>query len=338
MRGSGYVRYRIHVLLGLILLVGSIIPFGSGMVAVAAQTPVDCRGMADYVDAYHQVGVDYMAALDGLDFSKVEAWTADDFQQAQTALDRAITDVSALTPPPAATALQEKATESLQLIEEMLAAMQAGDLLAAMDSIDKVNAANGELDAIAIPLEEHCQIAILDNDNDGTPEIGAGSVVAATPGIDSSSALGTYANPYPIGTAHPTVDDWTIQVDSVIPDGTQQVLAENSFNSAPPPGEQFFIATITATNTGADEQSFDGNFRLRLLGANDEISTAFGNACGVTPNEWDEDIVVAPGESVTGNLCWSVATETLPYLRMFDDAAADASMAVYWSLGQEPAQ
>ena len=125
---------------------------------------------------------------------------------------------------------------------------------------------------------------------------------------------------------------------SVIPDGTQQVLAENLFNSEPPRGEQFFIATITATNTGAGEQSFDGNFRLRLLGANDEISTAFGNSCGVTPNEWDEDIVAAPGESVTGNLCWSVATETLPYLRMFDDAAADAGVAVYWSLGQEPTQ
>lgn len=93
---------------------------------------------------------------------------------------------------------------------------------------------------------------------------------------------------------------------------------------------------ITATNTSAVPQSFDSNFRLRVLGANDESSTAFGNSCGMPPNEWDEDIVAGPGESVTGNLCWPVATETLPYLRMFDDEAADAGVAVYWSLGQEP--
>jgi hypothetical protein len=332
------VKHRIVGLLGLILALGMIVPFVGTNVSVAAQTPADCTGMEPWVAAYHQVGVDYMAAISGLDSSNLENWTDAEFVTAQNALDTAIASVNALTPPAVAAPLQAKAVESLQMIKEMFTTVQTDGLFAALPYIDKVNAASDELDAIAIPLEEQCQIAILDNDDDNTPEIGPGNVISATPGIDPSAALGSYANPIPVGATQATVDGWSIQVVSVTPDGTQQVLDENSFNTAPEQGRQFFIATVTATWTGAGTQSFDGNYRLRVLGANNETYTAFGDACGVTPNEWDEDIVVASGESITGNLCWSVPADELPYLRMFDDESADSGSTVYWSLGQEPAQ
>lgn len=332
------MKHRFAALLGLVLAFGLVIPFLGNNTAIAAQAPADCAGMEPWVAAYHEVGVTYMTALSGLDSSNIENWTDAEFATAQSAIDTAIAGVNALTPPAVAAPLQAKALESLQMIQEMFTSVQEDGLFAALPYIDKVNAASDELDAIALPLEEHCQIAILDNDDDGTPEIGAGTVISATPGIDPSAALGSYANPYPVGTAMTTVDGWSIQIDSVTPDGTQQVLAENSFNTAPAAGRQFFIATVTATWTGTGAESFDGNFRLRVLGANNETYTAFGDACGVTPNEWDESTIVASGESVTGNLCWSVPTEELPYLRMFDDEAADAGSPVYWSLGQEPAQ
>lgn len=332
------MKHRFAALLGLVLALGLVIPFAGTNTAIAAQAPADCAGMDQWVAAYHQVGVAYTAAISGLDSSNIENWTDAEFATAQSALDTAIAGVTALTPPAVAAPLQAKAVESLQMIQEMFTTVQADGLFAALPYVDKVNAAGDELDAIVLPLEEHCQIAILDNDDDGTPEIGPGTVLSATPGIDPSAALGSYANPHPMSTAVTTVDGWSIQIDSVIPDGTQQVLAENSFNTAPEAGRQFFIATVTATWTGTGAESFDGNYRLRVLGANNETYTAFGDACGVTPNEWDEDIIVRSGESVTGNLCWSVPTEELPYLRMFDDASADAGSAVYWSLGQEPAQ
>ena len=332
------MKHRIAALLGLVLALGLVIPFLGSDTAIAAQAPADCAGMETYVDAYHQVGVDYMAALSTLDTSDLENWAAPEFAQAQAALSTAIAGVTALTPPPVAAPLQAKALESLQMFQQMLTEVESNGLFAALPYIDKMSVASDELDAIALPLEEHCQIAILDNDDDGTPEIGAGTVISATPGIDPAATLGSYANPYPVGTAMTTVDGWSIQVDAVTPDGTQQVLAENSFNDAPDTGRQFFIATVTATWTGTGAESFDGNYRLRVLGANNATYTAFGDACGVTPNEWDEDIIVASGESVTGNLCWSVPTEELPYLRMFDDESADAGSTVYWSLGQEPAQ
>jgi len=332
------MKHRIAALLGLVLALGLVIPFLGNTPAVAAQALADCAGMDAYVVAYHQVGGDYMAALSTLDTSNLENWSTPEFAQAQTALTTAIAGVNALTPPPVAAPLQAKAVESLEMFQQMLTEIETNGLFAALPYIDKMKVASAELDAIAIPLEEYCQIAILDNDDDGTPEIGAGTVISATPVIDPSAVLGSYANPYPIGTAATTVEGWSIQVVSVIPDGTAQVLAENSFNTAPEGGRQFFIATVTATWTSTGAESFDGNYQLRVLGANNATYTAFGDSCGVTPNEWDEDTIVRSGQSVTGNLCWSVPTEELPYLRMFDDASADAGSPVYWSLSQEPVQ
>ncbi len=332
------MKHRIGALLGLILALGLVIPFLGGSPAVAAQRPADCVGLQAYVDDYHQVGVAYMAAISGLDTSRLEDWTAPEFAQAQAAIDAAIAGVNALIPPPIAAPLQAKAVESLQLFKQMVTDVETNGVMAALPYIDQMSAASTELDAIAIPIEEQCQVAILDNDDDGTPEIGPGAIISATPGIDPSATLGSYANPIPLGQPNTTVDGWAIQVDSVTPDGTQQVLAENSFNEAPDTGRQFFIATITATWTGPGAESFDGNYQLRVLGANNETYTAFGDSCGVTPNEWNEDTIVRSGESVTGNLCWSVPTAELPYLRMFDDNSSDAGATVYWSLGQEPAQ
>lgn len=329
------MKNRIVALLGFVLAFGLLIPFaGSGSV-IAAQTPADCAGVEAWAAAYHQVGVGYMAAIADLDTSNLENWTTPEFTQAQAALDTTIAGVNALTPPAIAAPLQAKAVESLQMFKEMLTEIETNGILAALPYIDLMNTASAELDAIALPLEEHCQVAILDNDDDGTPEIGPGMVTAATSAVDPSAALGTYANPLPLGATQTTVDGWVIQIDSVVADGTADVLAENSFNEAPKAGRQFFIATVTATWTGGGAESFDGNYRLRVLGANDAVYTAFGDSCGVTPNEWDEDIIVRSGESVTGNLCWSVPTEELAFLRMFDDESADQNQAVYWSLGQE---
>ncbi len=130
--------------------------------------------------------------------------------------------------------MQAQAIESLQLFQEMLTAIETEGILAALPYIDQMSAAGDELDAIVLPIEEHCNVAILDNDDDGTPEVGPGTVLA--PDIDPSAPLGDYANPYPVGSAQPTDSEWTIQVDSVTPDGTQAVLDENSFNEEPEAG------------------------------------------------------------------------------------------------------
>lgn len=326
------MKHRLVAVMGLFLALGLFAPFVSES-RVLAQEPVECRGVQAYVDQYRAVGATYQAALDSVNSSDVENWTPEEFTQVLAALDVAIAGVNALTPPPIVVDMQAEAVASLELFKEMFTEMQTGGVLAALPYIDRANAAEANLDAIVLPIEERCQVAILDNDNDGAPEIGAGALL--DPAIDPSAPLGSYNNPYPVGSAQPTEGDWSIQVDSVTPDGTQAVLDENSFNEEPEAGRQFFIATITATNNGSAPATFDGNFRLRVRGADGTVYTAFGDACGVTPNEWDQNIEVAPGQSLTGNLCWSVPTDQLANLRMFDDAAENTTGLVYWSLGQD---
>ncbi len=325
------MKARIVVLAGLVLALGLLAPVTAGS-RVRAQEPVDCRGLQAYVDQYHAVGQTYQDALAGLDTSNLENWTSENFVAAHAAVDTAIAGVNALTPPAIAVEMQAQAVSSLELFKEMLTAIEQEGMLGALPYIDQINSAGDALDAIVLPIEEHCNVAILDNDDDGTPEVGVGAVL--DPALDPSAPLGDYTNPIPVGTAQQTVDSWTIQVVSVTPDGTQAVLNENSFNEAPDAGRQFFIATITAVNTGAAPATFDGNFRLRARGADGTIYTAFGDACGVTPNEWDQDMNVAPGASQTANLCWSVPSDQAQNLRMFDKQA-ESSGLVYWSLGQD---
>lgn len=326
------MKNRVVAVLGLFLALGLLTPFVTGPRVLAQELP-ECRGLQAYVDQYHAVGQEYQAALVTLDTSNVENWTPEDFLAAHAAVDAAIAGVSALTPTPIVVEMQAQATTALELFKEMLTVIETDGVFAAFDYIDRINAAGDQLDAIVIPIEERCQVAILDNDDDGTPEIGSGGFESAD--IDPSATLGAYNNPFPIGTSAATEGGWTIQVDSVTPDGTQAVLAENQFNEAPEPGQQFFIATITATYNGTGTATFDGNFRLRVRGADGTIYTAFGNPCGVTPNEWDQDLEAASGQSLTGNLCWSVPTDQLTGLRMFDKEAENAGGLLYWSLGQD---
>jgi hypothetical protein len=326
------VKHRVVAVLGLFLALGLLTPFTAGSRVMAQELP-DCRGLQAYIDQYRAVGQEYQAALIGLETSNVESWTPEEFAQALAAVDAAIAGIEALTPTPIVVEMQAQAVESLQLFQEMLTVIQTDGILAAVPYIDQISAASTELDAIVLPIEERCNVAILDNDDDGTPEVGAGATLV--PDLDPSATLGAYNNPYPVGTAAASEGGWSIQVDSVTPDGTQAVLAENSFNEAPETGRQFFIATITATNNGAAPATFDGNFRLRVRGADGTIYTAFGDACGVTPNEWDQNLEAAPGASLTGNLCWSVPTDQLANLRMFDKATENTTGLMYWSLGQD---
>src|SRR5215203_4057593 len=185
------MKHRFSAVLGIFLALGLLTPFASGR--VLAQQPVDCRALQPYVDSYHAVGQTYQLALDDLDTSNLENWTPAEFTQAQGAIDTALAGVNALTPPPIAVEMQAKAIESLELFKEMLTAIETEGIFAALPYIDQMTAAGDELDAIVLPIEEHCQIAILDNDDDGTPEIGSGAVLV--PEIDPNAPLGAYNNP-----------------------------------------------------------------------------------------------------------------------------------------------
>lgn len=151
------------------------------------------------------------------------------------------------------------------------------------------------------------------------PSASVTAQVTPTPQPASASgAAGTRDDPYPMHTAVSLSDGWVIVVNSVTPDATADVLAENSFNDPPEPGTQFFIANISATYEGPTSDKFDGSFRLRAVGPTSVSYSTFENSCGVIPDEITDAEVFTDG-TIEGNICWAVKEEDAPALVMYDD-------------------
>ena len=143
--------------------------------------------------------------------------------------------------------------------------------------------------------------------------------VTSTPiPASETGAAGTREDPFPLHTAVPLSDDWTIVVNSVTPDATDEVLAANSFNDPPEPGTQFFIANISATYTGRTSDEFGGSFRLRVVGPTSVAYSTFENSCGSIPDKLP-DAEVFEGGTIEGNVCWAVKEEDTAALVIYDN-------------------
>ncbi|GBD23773.1 hypothetical protein HRbin29_01445 [bacterium HR29] len=133
----------------------------------------------------------------------------------------------------------------------------------------------------------------------------------------ASGSLGSSReNPAPRGAAV-RLRDWIVRVEDVIPDATQMVLAENMFNTPPPPGRQYLIVRLTLQYEGEDETAipaFDLSFSL--FGDRRVEYTTYEEWCGVIPSELDTWKELMKGGEITGNLCWSVPTDEVESLAL----------------------
>lgn len=102
------------------------------------------------------------------------------------------------------------------------------------------------------------------------------------------------------------VGDWMIRVIGVELDATDAVLAENQFNSPPPPLSRFTMVTLEASYVGGPPAAFWFGSELRLVD-DDGAHTTFDPSCGVIPDDLAFGSEVFPGGTVTGNVCWVVA-------------------------------
>jgi hypothetical protein len=275
----------------------------------------------------------YNDATDEMSGIDVEEWTPEQLEAAANAAATLITGLESVTPPPAAEDLHAALIESFTTYGEMLEAIAESGIFGALTFLDRFEGIEVAIDEGGLAFETDCNVAFVDHDDDGTPEIGLG--IAATPisgtEIDPSAPAGSFQNPVPVGEPTDVGGGWEITVVSVTPDATEAVLAENSFNDPPEEGRQFFVAEVKVTNTGSSTETFDGNFRLRANGQSTEYDyRPFADRCGVVANEWEE-VPIAPGESVTANACWSVRAEDAPYLKLFDVEAVTETR-VYFSL------
>ncbi len=323
-------RRLIHIALLLTLIATSSL---ITLAPLAAQENPDCLGVDDYVLSVRTAQLAYLTAITGIDPANVEKWTPEELDVSIRATNTLTTTLAAIAPPPAADEVHSAIIETFNTWTLLLVAVQENGILGALSFLDAFTEVSARMDASGITFEETCQIAFLDNDDDGTPEIGAG-VQPAQPTsaeIDPSQPLGSFENPVPVGQTQNVGGGWEITVVAVRPDDTQAVLDRNQFNVPPIEGRQFFVADVMVENTGSQPASYDGNYRLRATGLNgDYTSFAPDDRCGVVDNEWDET-EIQPGEQVTRAICWSIPLEEVNAIRLYDHEAVTESR-VYFAL------
>lgn len=303
-----------------------------------AQDASDCAGAEDYVRSVRTLQLVYNENMNGLEASDVQDWTPEELQTAIDATTLLTLGLSALTPPPAAVDIHAALTDSFGIWLDLLEAVQQSGVLGAISFLDSFNEQGALIDSAGLAFEETCQVAFIDHDDDGVPELGAGNQPAPVTSaeIDPNAPSGSFQNPIPVGQSEGVGGGWEITVVAVRPDDTQAVLDENTFNEPPIEGRQFFVADVMVTNVGTEPAEFDGNFRLRATGLQgDYRAFAPDDRCGVVANEWEE-VEIAPGEQVTAAICWSVPSSDAGNIRLYDhDAVTEAR--VYFALTPNPA-
>ncbi len=300
----------------------------SGAAEAATQQSSACEGIDGYVLDVRTAQSAFLFPLAEFIATDVDEWDAD---QLRTALESAITmslRVDTISAPPAANSMHVALAGLFATWTELLTALEQDGLLAAMPFLEQFEEYQSSILKEGLAIELSCNVALVDHDGDGSPEVGLGVDPQAQSETDSGLAGGR-DNPIPIGQRTEAGTGIAITVVSVNPDATDIVLAENFFNSEPESGHQFFIAEVMVENVGVETVSFDGNFRLRAQGS-ESIYRAFADRCGVVANEWEE-VDIEPGEQVTAVMCWAVERSDTNNLVMFD-LEADGIPRVYYSL------
>lgn len=310
------------------LLVSVFLTTGAGSLA---QDDPGCEGVDDYVRSVRTLQLAYDQATGEIDEGDVQEWSPEEFTMAIAAAMNLTSGLESVTPPAAAVDIHESLIASTSAWTELLEAISESGIFGALLVLDQFEELQTPIDETGLAFEIACNVAFVDHDDDGTPEIGLGG--RATPEADGSPSAsfpsGSFENPVPVGEPQDVGGGWQVTVASVAPDSTATILAGNTFNDPPEEGRQFFVAGVMVENTGSEPANFDGNFRLRAQGQT-EIYRAFADRCGVVEDEWEE-IEIAPGEQVTAAICWSVPTADVPFIRLFDvDAITEAR--VYFSL------
>ena len=152
--------------------------------------------------------------------------------------------------------------------------------------------------------------------------------------VDGESGFGALDKPVPLMIRAPLGDGWDLAINSITPNANQLIANANMFNEPPAEGRQFVVASISATNTGADKRTFDASFRLRLASATSgNTYTTFDelDRCGVVPEAVTDD-PIAEGESNTGNVCWQVRIDDLDGLVVYSESFNEGEVAIWFDV------
>jgi hypothetical protein len=149
--------------------------------------------------------------------------------------------------------------------------------------------------------------------------------MAALPGPQPGAAS-TFPRlgPKPIGTPADIGAGWKLAVNGPAVDITDQVLADNQFNSPPPDGFRFIGVNVTYSYNG-DGSASAFAVTTKAVG---ESNLSLSTDCGVTPDEIDLTADIFSGGSVTGAVCF-VAPAASPALVLYATADFTGSSAMF---------
>lgn len=139
---------------------------------------------------------------------------------------------------------------------------------------------------------------------------------------------GHHLNPYPLGTSVVTSGGWTVKVDSTTLNADSQVEA---VNNQPPPaaGQQYSVVnlTMTAPVGGGPFELGDFLFYEQELQGNFKYTP---DACEPPQPDLGKVRQVSSGTSVTGNLCYQIATNDAATLMLTGFAPTGTNPRPVW--------
>ena len=145
---------------------------------------------------------------------------------------------------------------------------------------------------------------------------------------------GARSNPYPVGTPVRLDGAWRLTVNSATLDADAQVAALN-----PPPsaGSQYAVVNVSLTYVGPGTSNV-ASYVDEWLGAEGAGNALYQLAC--TPPPPDLSAVTeasAPGQTLTGNLCFEIASSEASTLLLVGTATTpeDTFKNVYFALGPD---
>lgn len=97
-----------------------------------------------------------------------------------------------------------------------------------------------------------------------------------------------------------TVGDWTVTIDAVDTDATDEVMAANEFNEDP--DGVYVLVTVTATYNGDDEAMASMDLAMRLQGSDGRQYATYDCDASVPDSLTNEPMLVAGG-TASGNVC-----------------------------------
>jgi hypothetical protein len=145
-------------------------------------------------------------------------------------------------------------------------------------------------------------------------------------------APGARANPIALGAVGDAGEGWRLKVVSATPDATQQVLATTNgygehLNPTPPAGAQDFLVLLSLTYAGGGSGDLSPFFfRLAAMGAHNARYSRTENGCGnflPPPVVEEQGSGVFSGQTVTGNVCFQVASNDAGSLLLYVSLSLD---------------